>query len=719
MQATKSKQTQEFQRMSNDKFISEVVGVGDLLRRNQVSTNKGNDNAPNVKRVDEAYRQFTEELKDQREFMKTASDDQKEVFREVIEEFMKLRKDGNFDFERSNKEFQAAVARINEVDGSGAAKARIEHIAALGMQHTDQLKPKAGVISQEIQHRMSKFFEPSKSDLESPLFRRLAGMDRGNNHRNMITPLREMQNLGQAEAVKSRLSGDIMGPDEHESPNHMANVAATMAGKHNVTFPSKIENLHVDRLIVRMVEKEKEATIAPHPALGDGGRSAVAVGNPMLPPPSGIGASVAHSPMLPAPSAAHVDPKHLTHQEGDYLPTMEVLPREPQTGLARVKPSVRARKFDINDAEDVEFRDHEHPTHRAEFHALPAPKHDVAPAPVASAPIQIKGNPHNPLRTQETALSSAVRGAIGGGFALPIAQTPTVVDAFKTKDDSLVDNDVGVRSADATRKFEEDASGEAAGAGGGLLPDLLSLVPEVFGGKPKGPKEKAKVGEEKPKTGEEKPKTGEEKAKVEGKGAKAAEGLEGEGRGLAKGISKVSKTLGHAGKALGIAGTAITAYNAYNEYEDADAKLKKGEITAQQAKEAKANAVGGGVGATIGGWIGGTIGAVAGSVVPVAGTLAGGAAGGYLGAEAGEWLGKKAAGLWSSSDAPDTGKTVAQISQQHAEAKGQATNQTVVVQAPAQSVGPSTSTTNYVPISGSPRQRESYFDRAMLGTFVP
>jgi hypothetical protein len=546
-------------------------------------------------------------------------------------------------------------------------------------------------------------------------------MDR-RDQRNMITPLREMQNLGQAEAVKTRLSGDIMGEQEHgEDEDHhltkiVAKVAATMGGSHVGGFPSKIENLHVDRLIVRMVEKEKEATVSPHPSIGDDrGRSAVAVGTPMLPSPSGVGA-------LAAPSVTHVDPKHITHQEGDYLPAMEVRPREPQTGLARVKPSVRAKKFDINDAEDVEFRDI-HPTHTHEFHALPAPKHDVKPVVSDSPPIQIKGNPHNPLRTQETALSSAVRGAIGSGFAMPIAQTPTVVDAFKTKDDSLVDNDVGVRNADATRKFGEDATGEVEGGSPlSLLPDAIPLAGELFSKAKTKFKEKfAKKGdgEEKPKTGEEKPKTGEEKAKVEGKGAKAAEGLEGEAKGLAKGVSKISKTLGHAGKALGIAGTAITAYNAYNEYEDADAKLKKGEITAQQAKEAKANAVGGGVGATIGGWIGGTIGAVAGSVVPVAGTLAGGAAGGYLGAEAGEWLGKKAAGLWSSPDAPETGNTVAQISQQHAAAKDQSNAQTVVVQAPAQSSGPSTSTTNYVPISGSPRQRESYFDRAMMGTFVP
>jgi hypothetical protein len=744
MQATKSRQTQEVQRMSNDKFISEVVNVGDLLRRNQVSANKGNENA-NVKRVDEAYRQFTEEIKDQREFMKTASEEQKEVFREVIEEFMKLRKDGKFDFERSHKEFQAAVSRINEVEGSEAAKSQIEKIAAIGMQHTDSNRPKGGAISQEIGYRFDKMFGATKADMESPLFRRLAGIDR-RNHDNMITPMREMQNLGQAEAIKNRLGEDIMGEQQHDHQDDrtdeklVAKIAAAMSSQQAAgvgKFPEKIENLHVERLIVKMVERahdesvEKKAPFYVAPTLppGSAGRSAVPVGSPMLPPPSGASVAAKVAPVLPAPSGEKVTPKQIEHQEGNFLPVMEVKPREPQTGLVRVKPVVRRTRLDeVNDAEDVDFREIEHPKeHKVHVKALPAPEVKSVEPVRSEPPIKIKGNPNNPLRTQESPMASAVRGAVATGFALPIAATPTVADAF-TKADKLVDNDVGPRSADATRKFDDgDVSGKD---GDGFDPtSLIPIAAEVLGGREKKGKGEEK---EKAKSGEEKTKgAAEEKTKVKGKGAAtAAEGLEAEGKGLARGATKVLKGVGKVGAIAGVVGAGITAYDAYNDVNAIDAAVKAGKMTPEQAKAAKAKTVGGAGGSIAGGLAGAEAGGLAGAalgtmILPGVGTVAGGLIGAGIGAFGGSELGQKAGeylgGMWGTSDKNESGKIVAKASQDHQQAVKQEAKAPVIVHAPTtniQSGGGSGNDMKVLPISGSPRSRESYFDRAMMGTFV-
>jgi hypothetical protein len=218
MQSTKAAASQQ-NRMSNDQFTQKVSGIGDMLRRNQVNAQGGRETKA-VKQVDEAYTAFLDAIKDQKEFLKHASEEQKDVFKEVFEEFTKLRKDGKVDFERSNKEFQAAVARINEVGGDGNAKQRIEHIAALGMKHTEAKKPQKGVIRQEIDHRIAKFIKPTGDELESPLFRKLAGLDKkgpGN-----ITPLAEMQNLGKAEALKKVLGDDITGDAERDKAIKLA-----------------------------------------------------------------------------------------------------------------------------------------------------------------------------------------------------------------------------------------------------------------------------------------------------------------------------------------------------------------------------------------------------------------------------------------------------------------------------------------------------------------
>jgi phage tail tape-measure protein len=103
-----------------------------------------------------------------------------------------------------------------------------------------------------------------------------------------------------------------------------------------------------------------------------------------------------------------------------------------------------------------------------------------------------------------------------------------------------------------------------------------------------------------------------------------------------------------------------------------------------------------------------------------AGGLIGGVAGAFGGSELGEWAGKKLGGMWATKDS-DTGKIVSKASQDHKEAVKQEAKAPVIVHAPTTNVqtgGNGSNAVNVLPLSSSPRQRESYFDRAMMGTFV-
>lgn len=665
MQPSQAAQPMNAPRMSNDKFQSQVKGIGDLLRRNQVSA-QGKE-TKDVKRVDEAYKSFLDQVKDQDSFMKRATDEQKEVFAEIFQEFTKLRKDSKVDFERSHKEFTAAVARINEVGGDDEAKARLEHIAALGMKYTDKQK-KGGVINQELTHRMDKMFGADKDDLASPLFRKLAGLDKKD---KLITPLEAAQNLGKAEAIKKTVSDDITG-DAHRDAKADA-MATEMAGKGKGggAFPTKIENLHVENLIVKSVRRAEEEKSPRYMqgAIGGpaAGKSAVAVHEPLLPGPGSAGAHVV--PQLPSPHDPH-GALVVQHPHEPLTPQLE----HHQPNLL---PAPKLKKH--HDVEDVDFKEHE--------------------------PIKVKPrNPHAPLKTKETALASAVRGAVDSGdFMKP---TGTVVDAIKPSE--LASNDIASRDSGST--IHDDDVKPAGNDDGSILPTAITAATALLGGK-------KNAGEEKTKGVKEKTKGTGEEENVKAKGT-AEEGLAGEGKALAgeaKAGSKVLKGISKIGKVAGIASVALTAYNSYGEYSDADDQLKKGKITAQQAKEQKAHAVGGGLGSVVGGYVGSAIGGIAGSfVAPGVGTLAGGAAGGYLGSKAGEWVGDKL-GSWYAKPSESTGNTLHALNAQ----KADASNKPHVIVAPAApSVNNGVSAPVPVPVSNGSRSRESYFDRQMMQSFV-
>jgi hypothetical protein len=110
----------------------------------------------------------------------------------------------------------------------------------------------------------------------------------------------------------------------------------------------------------------------------------------------------------------------------------------------------------------------------------------------------------------------------------------------------------------------------------------------------------------------------------------------------------------------------------------------------------------------------GGVGATIGSVVPGIGTLAGGAIGAIGGAAYGTYKNWDKAGKWFGANENHSGENLAQmnIEQQHAQATQ------VPVAMPAAPMTPPATINNFAGSQGSPRNRESYFDRQMMQTFA-
>lgn len=676
MQPSKAAQPMESSpRMSDADFGKIVNNIGKNFRRIQVSENNGKE-TKDIKRVDQAYREFESAIERQSEFMKHASDEQKEVFNEVVQEFTKMRKDGKADLDKAFREFEAAIARINEVKGDHAAKTSIENIAGIGMKYTDPQGRKnvgKGVLHRELAHRAEKFFTPTKEEAESPLFRKLAGLDR--NKDGVINPFEKAQMLGQGEALKKTLADDITGEGENDK-SAAQKMAETMGkgkegGAGGSAMPAKIENLHVENLIFKNARVDNSENESKHGGALPGaasGKSAVAVDHPLLPGPSGSGAAVhAPHPVMSGPTEV----PRLEHHVPEVLPGPQIAPRLP------------APKH--HDAEDVEFKEH-------------------------AEPIKVKqGNPHAKLKTKETALATAVRGAVDAAPSIPASGG--VVGAVKSAE--LKDNDAASVGPDPTLRVDDDDDKkgvDASGLAGTALSAGAALWETLKGRKTKGGTEEENAKEKGVK--EKAPKEGvaeEAKGPKEGLLEEGGKGLAGE----AKSTGKLLKTASKIGKVAGVASLALTAYNSYAEFTDADKDLAAGKITAQQAKEAHAHAVGSGVGSAIGGWVGGALGGIAGTAIaPGVGTLAGGAAGSMAGARAGEWIGEKV-GQWWASPSEDTASQVAA----HAASKD-AKGNTVIVAPQSAPAAQGVSMPQAVPVSSGPRSRESYFDRQMMNTFV-
>jgi hypothetical protein len=626
-------------RISNEDMNAYIGKIGALLRRNQVSKNNGKDDKF-VQQIDEAYRQFTDSVKDQEEWMKTATDEQREVFRGITENFYKLRRADAKDFDALHKEFKAAVVRLNEIDGDHPAKGELEHLASIGMKHTDpNAKKKGGVLRQEFSQRAAKFFKPTQDDLESPLFRKLAGLEK--NGAGVLNPLHELQNQGTAEKLIREAGEQITGEAEKDKANAMASQIAggSGEGKGSGGFPSKIENLHVENLIVKMVKKaedEQPPRYMQDRLDGPKGRSAVPI-NPELPGPSSSGAEL--HPQLPGPHG-------------------------PTGALVDPKPHVPL------DQKALEYH---------EPHLLPAPKiahkelavQDVEHREVES-PIKVKPrNPHAPLKTQESPIASAVRGAVD--VYPTFVPKPTITDAFKPKSD-LPDNDVGPRSADPTLKIDDNPQGDAAAKEGSdssitseVIGDATSLLPALFGAK---------------------------------KGVRSLSKLAKLGKGLGKGLLK-----GGAAALVGYAADKGLGY-AHDELEKTGHdQLAIGADVARKAAD----------------W--GATGAAVGSFIPGVGTMVGGAVGGIAGAADGvyenwnkidkswmpEWMGGPHGKVDVKPAPTHDVQQVANHSANHDAPK-------VVVQ---QNISqPQQSGPKVVPVKAEPRARESYFDRQMMNTVL-
>lgn len=708
MQPTRSKPAPPPQqtRMSDEDFIKKVSNVGDMLRKNQVSANDGKE-TKDIKDVDKAYEAFMQSIKGQTEAMKNATEDQKDIYKELVEEMIKIRRDGKVDFDKTFKEMQAALATTHEKGGDAKSQEFLEQAIATAMQHTDKRKEKTGILREEANHRIEKFFKPSSDELDSPLFRRMAGLDK-KDHTKMISPLDEAKNLGTAERLKNQLGDDITGQADKDKA--LESMAKTMGGSGGGAFPSKIENLHVDKLIVRMVEREKTAEHSSNSpkqiSHTSAGKTAVAVPQIGHNPNGPAGADV--YPALPAPKdhqlvpvvhAPHQPsaPKMVEHAEYDSSLAPKIVPHHPSPEHEEVRQgSVKVKSRKMQDVEDVEFKETPHePVHvKDNAKALPAP--NVEPRHVETvipevkhqeSPIKVKpGNPHVPMRTKETPMASAVRNAVGAGAAIP--QMPTIVDSIKSKPETLLDNDVGVRAADATKYTAKDVDptvdGEAKPKDGGIVSTLIDDAGDVLSNLPS-------KGEKVPK--EPKAPKAEPKTKL-AKGLKTAGSI---GTKLVKGA------------AMGVGGALIGEGLDYASQKLDESGHDQAAIAARAGSKAAS-------------WAG--TGAAIGSFIPGVGTAVGGVVGGVAGAadsiyedwdkiDKPEWLGGKPKGKVDTK-VNSSGEVLHSMHNQAAEAK----SAPVTINAPQSAAPAAASTTNYVPITATPRARESYFDLQMMKTFV-
>jgi len=118
----------------------------------------------------------------------------------------------------------------------------------------------------------------------------------------------------------------------------------------------------------------------------------------------------------------------------------------------------------------------------------------------------------------------------------------------------------------------------------------------------------------------------------------------------------------NAGKIGAIGAVGVGTYEAVSGYNEAEEKVKSGEITKEEGQVKKGEAIGSGVGGASGAIGGAKAGALAGAalgtIVPGVGTAIGGVAGGIIGGGlgyfGGSWLGKKAGGAIGGAGAGET-----------------------------------------------------------------
>lgn len=136
--------------------------------------------------------------------------------------------------------------------------------------------------------------------------------------------------------------------------------------------------------------------------------------------------------------------------------------------------------------------------------------------------------------------------------------------------------------------------------------------------------------------------------------------------GKGKGAGKVGKLAGVAGKlgtiakvGGGLLAVGTAAYDAYGDYSAADEAVKSGEITKEEGKIRKGEAVGGGVGAAGGALAGAKAGAMLGAFGGPIGMAIGGLLGGTAGYFGGKFLGKKTGGAIAGASGSLTADSMA------------------------------------------------------------
>lgn len=626
--------------------------IGDHLRKNAVSKNYGHD--AGLKVADNIFNKYVESSRMQDGLLKKASEDQKDVLESLSASMLRFRKDEKSDVGKFRKEMLAVLTNVHAADGDEDVKKYVESTITAALRNAE----KSNGLDGAIHKFMTKDSEKNK---DSWLFKKISGTETVEKQTEIA------KNEGIALNEQDKLNDHIhKGAASSETEPHgklEKLIADLTAAIRDMKFPSKIDVLNVNKLVVNSMERRK----AKREADVQSGKAEPKVTQKLLTGP--------------------VDSTRMHGKEAYRLGDNGLMMPEPNQ-------MAKKRKTKLHEVEDVEFREvHDKKNvpligHKPLAIGHDLPKHDTHD----DSPIKPKYQ--GKLKTNETPMASAVRSAMNVGKPLAIRPKNVVATplmASKSAAMASMENHLSVPTmnkfdamedrSDATfvEKQPELANVEPKteeDAGGGVLDALGNLIdlPGRNGPRAKKPPIKAKAG-----------------------------GLAKAGR-FAKGLLKGAAVVG-AGLSVYDGVNDIAAGGTVDSVSDI---IPKDNLSKLNPAEYAMNA---------GRYAGGKINSGYEAISKKMGGT------GSIGSDLfDKFSGTKPIDLNAPAVKPSTnnaGDQIAKASTQSKEmASTPATPAPVIIHAPASAPVVSSSSPQPAVVSGLPRTRESYFDRQMNRTFV-
>lgn len=379
--------------------------IGDHLRKNAVSKNYGHD--AGLKVADNIFNKYVESSRMQDGLLKKASEDQKDVLESLSASMLRFRKDEKSDVGKFRKEMLAVLTNVHAADGDEDVKKYVESTITAALRNAE----KSNGLDGAIHKFMTKDSEKNK---DSWLFKKISGTETVEKQTEIA------KNEGIALNEQDKLNDHIhKGAASSETEPHgklEKLIADLTAAIRDMKFPSKIDVLNVNKLVVNSMERRK----AKREADAQSGKTEPKVTQKLLTGP--------------------VDSTRMHGKEAYRLGDNGLMMPEPNQ-------MAKKRKTKLHEVEDVEFREvHDKKNvpligHKPLAIGHDLPKHDTHD----DSPIKPKYQ--GKLKTNETPMASAVRSAMNVGKPLAIRPknvTATPLMASKSAAMSSLDNHLSV-----------------------------------------------------------------------------------------------------------------------------------------------------------------------------------------------------------------------------------------------------------------------------------